>query len=79
MTNGDCRTITPRQRDGAIELSADVRLVLGVVEKHFALNHLHAGTLGGAHGLGVADGHAIEKIEIVALQGLHHLLHAEQV
>jgi hypothetical protein len=43
-------SVTIGQCDGAIELSADVRLVLGVVEKHFAFNHLHAGTLGGAHG-----------------------------
>ncbi len=38
--------------DGAIELVADIGFILRIVEKHFALNHLHAGTLRGAHGLG---------------------------
>ena len=79
MANGYRRTVAPRQGDGAIELVADIGFILRIVEKHFALNHLHAGTLRGAHGLGVADGDAVEKIEIVALQGLHHLLHAKQV
>lgn len=33
-----------RAGDGAIELVADIGFILRIVEKHFALNHLHAGT-----------------------------------
>lgn len=39
-----------RAGDGAIELVADIGFILRIVEKHLALNHLHAGTLRGAHG-----------------------------
>ncbi len=44
MANGYRRTVAPRQGDGAIELVADIGFILRIVEKHFALNHLHAGT-----------------------------------
>ncbi|MNP29349.1 hypothetical protein D3C76_1223690 [compost metagenome] len=78
MPNGDRRTGALSKFHGAIKLEANIGFILRVIEEHFALNHLHARTLGGAHRLAITDGHAVEKIEIVALQRLHHFLHPEQ-
>ncbi len=78
MPNGNRRTITARQLHGAIELYADIRVVLGVVQEHLALDDLHACSLSGTHGLAVTDGHAVEEIEIITLQRLHHFQHTVQ-
>ena len=78
VTNSDCRTVAAREVDCAIKLATNIRFVLGIVEEHPALNDLHSGTVSGPHGLAIADGHAVEEVEIIAAEGLHHFLHAKQ-
>ncbi|MNW09533.1 hypothetical protein D3C71_2065520 [compost metagenome] len=67
MANGDRGARAASQLDGAIKLEANIGFVLGVIKEHFALNHFHARALRGAHRLAIADGHTVEKIEVVAL------------
>ncbi len=78
MPNGNGRTVTARKLHGAVKLRANVSFVLGIVKEHLALNHLYARTLSGTHRLAVADGHAVEEVEIVAFQRLHHFQHSVQ-
>ena len=78
MPNGNRRTVTARQLYRAVELHADIRFVLGVVQEYFALDDFYTRPLSGTHRLAVADGHAVEEIEIVTLQRLHHFQHTVQ-
>ncbi|MNP21149.1 hypothetical protein D3C76_1137560 [compost metagenome] len=78
MADGDGRSVAARQFDGTIKLAADIVRVGRIVKEHPAFDHLHAGARRRMCGLAVADGHAVEKIEMVAFQRLHDLLHARQ-
>ena len=78
VADGDGGAVAPRQFDRAVELAADVGFVRGIVEKHLAFDHFHAGAGRGAGRLAAADGHAVEEVQAVAFERLHHFLHARQ-
>src|SRR5690606_35856201 len=78
MPNRDSRPVAACELNRTIELSANIRVVLRVIQEDFALNYLYTGGLRSTQSLAIANGHAVEEIEIVALQRLHHFLHAEQ-
>ncbi len=78
MADGNRGAIAAGQLYSAIKLHANVCFVLRIVKEHLALNHLHPRSLRGTHRLTVADGHAIEEVEVVTLQRLHHFEHPVQ-
>ncbi len=78
VTDGNGRAIAAGQLHRAIKLHADIGFVLGIIQEHFTLNDLDARSLCRTHRLTVANGHAVEEIEVVALQRLHHFKHPVQ-
>ncbi|MOA16104.1 hypothetical protein D3C78_1362990 [compost metagenome] len=78
MANGDGGTIASCQLDRAVELTADIGFVGGIVQEYLPLDHLHVCAGGSAGGLAIANGHAVEEIELIAVERLHHFLHARQ-
>ena len=78
MTDGYRRAISARKFYSTVKLETNISFILSIVQEHFALDNFDIRSGGSSHRLAIAYRHAIEEIEIILPQRLHHFLHAKQ-